>query len=75
MAGGRGRGGEDLIPAFGRQSQADVCEFKANLVYIACFKVMERNLVSKRHLKTLESYKDIMGHYINTVTIENCNVL
>jgi hypothetical protein len=39
-----------LIPALGRQDQADLCEFKASLVYRVSSRIaraMQRNPVSK----------------------------
>ena len=50
-----------LIPALGRQRQADLCEFKASLVYSVSSRTAratQRNPVSKKKTKqkTMEEY-------------------
>jgi hypothetical protein len=53
-----GSGGTPLIPALRRQTQADLCEFKAILVYRVNFRTAratQRNPVSKKKKKSKEN--------------------
>ena len=43
-----GAGGTSLIPALGRQKQADICESKANLVYKVNSRIASQHCYTKK---------------------------
>jgi hypothetical protein len=52
-----------LIPALRRQMQADLCEFKASLVYRVnsrTARATQRNLVSKKQNKTKQNKNNLL---------------
>jgi hypothetical protein len=65
-----------LIPALGRQRQADLCEFEASLVYRVSFRTAratQKNLVLKNKTKQSKEYtlllKSLVGiTYISWLT-------
>ena len=55
-----------LIPAFGRQRQVDLCEFKASLFYIASFRLARIRYCLKKmkHSPTNETRQNKNGNIL-----------
>ena len=67
-----------LIPALGRQRQAELCEFKASLVYRASSrtgsKATQRNPISKNPKEKSQIYRHLHTNSFSSLKNINCQV-